>query len=422
MNLLRLFTARTRVVHKWVFSIFFEVEPTVVRKQTRSFHEAFAKHEEAFRESTEKVQNWRHALTEVANPSGWHLKDRHEVEFIQEIVKEISRKKGPRTLGILDDLVEMNSRLKKLRLLLDAESRDVRMIGICGMGGVELSEKDGLIALQKQLLSKTLMEIDIEIRNDFDGIKMIKRELRRRNVLVVIDDAVHIRQLNRLAGKHSWFGSGSRIIIPTRDEHLLRTLRVDGVYKVEKLDDDEALELFNKRAFDGQPSKDYVELIKRIVKYADGLPFALETLGSVLFGRSVDGWRSTLERLNKHSADEILDVLEISFNGLKGRIEIMRKSPEEPGKCSRLWKVADVSHVLRRNTPLNKLKLMRLSHSKNLIKTPDFTGAPNLEELILDGCKRLREIHSSLLVHGKLVLLKSRKLYKSYNSSKGDCY
>ncbi|KAK9214215.1 hypothetical protein WN944_006203 [Citrus x changshan-huyou] len=55
-------------------------------------------------------------------------------------------------------------------------------------------------------------------------------------------------------------------------------------------------------------------------------------------------------------------------------------------------------------------------------KTPDFTGAPNLEELILDGCKRLREIHSSLLVNGKLILLKSRKLYKSYNSSKGDCY
>lgn len=76
MNFLRLFAARTRVVHKWFFSIFFEVEPTVVRKQTRSFHEAFAKHEEAFRESTEKVQNWRHALTEVANPPGWHLKDR----------------------------------------------------------------------------------------------------------------------------------------------------------------------------------------------------------------------------------------------------------------------------------------------------------------------------------------------------------
>lgn len=59
-----------------VFPILFEVEPTVVRKQTGSFHEAFAKHEEAFRENIKKVQNLRHALTEVANPSGWHLKDR----------------------------------------------------------------------------------------------------------------------------------------------------------------------------------------------------------------------------------------------------------------------------------------------------------------------------------------------------------
>ncbi|KAJ4705489.1 TMV resistance protein N-like [Melia azedarach] len=48
---------------------------------------------------------------------------------------------------------------------------------------------------------------------------------------------------------------------------------------------------------------------------------------------------------------------------------------------------------------------MRFSHCKNLIRTPDFTGVPYLEELILEGCIRLCEIHSSLLLHKKVILL-----------------
>ncbi|KAK9205229.1 hypothetical protein WN943_015496 [Citrus x changshan-huyou] len=41
---------------------------------------------------------------------------------------------------------------------------------------------------------------------------------------------------------------------------------------------------------------------------------------------------------------------------------------------------------------------MCLKHSENLIRTPDFTGVPNLEDLILEECTSLREIHSSLLL------------------------
>ncbi|KAK9205237.1 hypothetical protein WN943_015504 [Citrus x changshan-huyou] len=35
---------------------------------------------------------------------------------------------------------------------------------------------------------------------------------------------------------------------------------------------------------------------------------------------------------------------------------------------------------------------MSLKHSENLIRTPDFTGVPNLENLILEECTRLRKI------------------------------
>ena len=51
------------------------------------------------------------------------------------------------------------------------------------------------------------------------------------------------------------------------------------------------------------------------------------------------------------------------------------------------------------------LKVMKLSHSQDLIKTPNFTEVSNLEELDLEGCTRLREIHPSLLLHSKLIIL-----------------
>ena len=59
-----------------VLPIFYEVEPSDVRKQMGTFAQAFAEHKECFKENTEKVQTWRAALREVANLSGWHLQDR----------------------------------------------------------------------------------------------------------------------------------------------------------------------------------------------------------------------------------------------------------------------------------------------------------------------------------------------------------
>ncbi|XP_076900244.1 disease resistance protein Roq1-like [Bidens hawaiensis] len=51
------------------------------------------------------------------------------------------------------------------------------------------------------------------------------------------------------------------------------------------------------------------------------------------------------------------------------------------------------------------LKVLDLHGSDNLTTTPDFSGLPNLETLMLSGCKSLREIHSSIGNHVKLVYL-----------------
>ncbi|KAH1084116.1 hypothetical protein J1N35_023877 [Gossypium stocksii] len=60
------------------------------------------------------------------------------------------------------------------------------------------------------------------------------------------------------------------------------------------------------------------------------------------------------------------------------------------------------------NRPLYKLKMIDLKGSQNLIKTPDFTTAPKLEALIMEGCTRLVDVHPSIGVLKMLKLLNLR--------------
>ena len=59
-----------------ILPIFYDVDPSEVRKQTKIYAQAFVEHEKSFKENMKKVHKWRATLREVANLSGWSLKDR----------------------------------------------------------------------------------------------------------------------------------------------------------------------------------------------------------------------------------------------------------------------------------------------------------------------------------------------------------
>ena len=54
---------------------------------------------------------------------------------------------------------------------------------------------------------------------------------------------------------------------------------------------------------------------------------------------------------------------------------------------------------------LEKLKILNLSHSHYLTKTPDFSSMPNLEKLVLTDCPRLSEVSHSIGHLNKILLI-----------------
>jgi len=67
------------VERRVIIPIFYDVDPSVVRKQSGSYEKAFAKHEKRFGKDEvkmEEVQGGRQALTQVANIAGWDIRNK----------------------------------------------------------------------------------------------------------------------------------------------------------------------------------------------------------------------------------------------------------------------------------------------------------------------------------------------------------
>ncbi|XP_061995833.1 disease resistance protein RUN1-like isoform X1 [Rosa rugosa] len=329
-----------------VLPVFYDVDPSHIRKQTGSVAIAFARHQK--KSSLEKLNAWRTALAQVADLAGMVLKneaDGHESKFIQKIVKVIEEKLCRPRLSVASHLIGIHDRVENINSWLQDGSSGVGVYLIYGIGGIgkttiaqvvynlnfrrfegrsflenirETSQGTiGLIQLQRQLLSDILGGRKVKIQSVSQGISKIRYAINSKKVLIVLDDVDHMSQFNAILRMRDSFHPGSKIIVTSRDVGILEACQADKVHNVKPLNRVESLELFSRHAF-GQdhPIEGYRELSQSVVRHSGGLPLALQTLGSSLCGKSTDVWESALKKLRAIPNNEILHQLRISYDSL----------------------------------------------------------------------------------------------------------
>ncbi|KAF3449347.1 hypothetical protein FNV43_RR10075 [Rhamnella rubrinervis] len=330
-----------------VIPVFYRIDPSIVRKQEEVYAAAFEKLEERFRDDLEKVNQWRKALKHAADLCGLDSnKFRPESKLVQEIVEDISWQlcKYQSSTDVFEKLFGIEERIRKLESSLRMCSDDVQIIGIWGMGGIgkttlasaifqklrhrfegccslwnvrEESATHGPDQFRKKLLTELFNDRSIQSLDTPSIVPTyIRKRFRRKKVLIVLDDVDSSIDLEALINGYEDLAPGSRIIVTTKDAHVLKNVTKE-IYEVLGLDPSESLDLFHLHAFRmKRPAKEYEMLSEKVANYANGNPLALKVLGSFLHSRPLDEWESALRKLEMVPNKDIQKVLRISYEGL----------------------------------------------------------------------------------------------------------
>ncbi|CDY22455.1 BnaC03g61680D [Brassica napus] len=279
-----------------------------------------------------------------------------------------------------------------------------------------------MLDLQKQFMSQLTNEACIKVPH----LGVVKDRLKDKKVLVVLDDVDQLIQLEAMAKETCWFGPGSRIIITTQNQKILKASGINHIYKL-------ACEV---RSLVGR------------------LPLGLRVIGSYFRGMSEQDWIEALqsEPGNPQFLNDAIDVGEVLIDDKAGRSSVIGRDLDEKITCAservfirlsnlqflrtkrdgvNLQSMNYISRKLRvlswpmfhrtcfpssfnptfqakldmpfskleklwgETKPLN-LKWMELSYSNCLKELPDFSTAINLYELDLTHSSSLVKLSSSI--------------------------
>ncbi|XP_010528856.1 PREDICTED: disease resistance protein TAO1-like isoform X2 [Tarenaya hassleriana] len=408
-----------------VFPIFYDVDPSDVRKQTGEFGRAFEA--TCVGKSEEEKRRWSQALTDVAGLAGEHsLNWDGEAAMIEKIASVVLKVLNHTPSGDFDDFVGMGCHMENLMQLLCLKSDEVRFVGIWGPAGIvttlagdlplalsilgsslrEESKEEWELALPR-LRSTLDGEIEKTLKVGFDSLSHKDRSLFLHIACLFNNEEVGV--LSQLFGKSELnLEFGLKVL----EERSLIRIDERRVVRMHYLLEEMGKEIIRGESDD--PGR------RQFVWDAEDVYHVLsENTGTeILSGISLDTWELTNElcisdntfqrmpnlkflRFSKSKGDKVkpLNVSEEGLSYLPSKLSLLewRYYPLKTMPC-RFRPQCLVRLKMRRSKleklwdgiqPLRSLRHMDLSWSYSLKEIPDLSNAVNLKYLLLGGCKSL---------------------------------
>ncbi|XP_062005144.1 probable disease resistance protein At4g27220 [Rosa rugosa] len=339
-----------------ILPLFYNVDPSDVRNQKRSFGDAFTKHEKSGKHKSEKVQQWRDALTKVANFSGWHTlnykTDRELVDAIEESVCNKLRLTEPVLKMCIGGFKEFAATKQAIDKVMNALKDDeATTIGVYGMGGVGKTTMVKYVGAQAQkcrLFNQVIMPVVsqnpdlMKIQETFAELLGLKLEekteigrasklkekiLKRTGILIILDDiwksidfsSIGIPSHNELQR------CNSKVLLTTRKLTVCNSMDCHANIHLNILSEEDSWSLFVKEArkYPLDKSSTFYDVARKVARECAGLPLALIVVARALRGQGLDGWKEAARQLqasqppNPEDEGVVYASIKLSYDYLK---------------------------------------------------------------------------------------------------------
>ncbi|KAL4600466.1 hypothetical protein ACB092_11G200600 [Castanea dentata] len=282
------------------------------------------------KEMGHKIKAIRERLDVIKN-------EKEDFHFIQNSVEPqvMNRDRETYSFVLEEDVVgREDDKEEIIKLLLDANTvENVSIIPIIGIGGLGKTTLAQLIYNDENVKNNFELKLWICISDNFDIKHIVKQILeslgnrRDEESLEILQN--HLR--GEINGKKYFLvldDVGSKIVVTTRSIKVAEIMGTTSPHELKGLDPEKAWSLFVKMAFKGGielENREIIALGKEIVKKCIGVPLAIRTIGSLLYGKtSKSEWQSFLDdELSKLTQQEndISLTLKLSYDHLPSHLK-----------------------------------------------------------------------------------------------------